>query len=143
MSQAPGTNVGVFGAVFVGGLVGTALRLALDLALPHEADSIGWSTIIVNVLGSFVLGLMVSWLWSRPALPEWVKAGLGAGVLGSFTTFSAISVSAAVAGLSGNIETAILDVAFSLILGLIAAATGIYLGSRLNRSASKTAGGDR
>jgi CrcB protein len=72
-------------AVFAGGLVGTSLRLGADALL---GDPIG--TLIVNVAGSFVLGLLVSVLWSRA--PEWMRAGLGAGLLGSFTTFSALAV---------------------------------------------------
>ena len=117
-------------AVFLGGIVGTGLRFGLDLSMPHSVAEPGWSTIIVNVVGSFALGLLTATLWQRPSTPAWLKAGLGAGVLGSFTTFSAVAVSVAIAGMSGSIEAAIIDLGFSLVLGLVAAALGIMTGSK-------------
>ncbi|BDZ55146.1 hypothetical protein GCM10025870_22190 [Agromyces marinus] len=43
-------------AVFVGGLAGTGLRLALDVLLPHPDHGFPWSTFIANLVGTFVLG---------------------------------------------------------------------------------------
>ena len=78
-------------AVLLGGLVGTGLRLGLDALLPHADDAFPWSTLLINVVGSFALGALVARVW--PIAPHWLKAGLGAGLLGSFTTFSALAVS--------------------------------------------------
>jgi fluoride exporter len=72
-------------AVLLGGAVGTSLRLGVDALLPSP-----WSTLVVNAVGSFALGLLVAALW--PRVPAWTRAGLGSGVLGSFTTFSAFTV---------------------------------------------------
>ena len=78
-------------AVLVGGAVGTALRLGIDTVIPHGDADFPVSTLAINTLGAFVLGVLVGRVWSTA--PGWLRAGLGAGLLGSFTTFSALAVS--------------------------------------------------
>lgn len=115
-------------AVLVGGALGTALRLMADAALPHEPDQVALSTLLVNTAGSFVLGVLVATVW--PRVPGWARAGLGAGLLGSFTTFSALAVSVVALAESGDSLLAVLSVAVSLALGLLAAGAGLALGRR-------------
>jgi CrcB protein len=115
-------------AVFVGGLIGTGLRLGIDALLPHQAPgSFPWSTLIVNVTGSLALGFLVARVW--PAAPAWARAGLGAGLLGSFTTFSALIVSLVELSFAFP-AVAVLYLGMSLVLGLGAAWLGLRLGSR-------------
>ncbi len=118
-------------AVYLGGIIGTALRFGVDVALPHEASTVGWSTIIVNIVGSFVLALLTTTAWRTASFPAWAKAGLGAGVLGSFTTYSAVAIGTALAALSGHVEIAFINLSFSLLFGLFAAALGIAVGNRI------------
>jgi CrcB protein len=115
-------------AVFCGGLIGTGLRLGVDALLPHTSPgSFPLSTLLINVLGSFALGLLVARVW--PAAPGWLRYGLGTGVLGAFTTFSAVVVS--LIQLSGeNPGIAALYLFASLLLGLGAAWLGLRLGNR-------------
>lgn len=115
-------------AVAAGALVGTGLRLGVDVLLPHGGGQFPVGTFLVNIVGSLALGFLVARVW--PTAPEWLRAGLGPGVLGSFTTFSALAVSAVELTASGDAGSAILYVAASLIGGIAAAATGIRLGSR-------------
>jgi CrcB protein len=119
-------------AVFGGGLLGTGLRLLLDGVIPHSDSQFPLSTFLINIAGSFVLGLLVSGLWLRK-VPSLVKAGVGPGLLGSFTTFSAL-VLAEVLLTSANplgFASAALYLVLSLVLGLGAALAGILLGSRI------------
>ena len=111
-------------AVAIGGVLGTAARLGLDTLLPHPHDGFPWSTLIVNVVGSLVLGFLVARVW--PSAPDWLRAGLGAGVLGSFTTFSAVAVSM----IELALPVAVLYLAVSVVLGLLAALLGLRLGRR-------------
>ena len=111
-------------AVAIGGVLGTAARLGIDAVLPHPHDVFPWSTLIVNVVGSLALGFLVARVW--PTAPEWLRAGLGAGVLGSFTTFSAV----AVAMIELPLATAAVYLAVSVLLGLVAALLGLRLGRR-------------
>lgn len=112
-------------AVAAGGMLGTALRVGIDLLLPHADRDLPVATLLVNVLGSFVLGALVSRVW--PVAPEWVRAGLGTGLLGAFTTFSALAVSLVTLGPT---PVALLYLALSVVLGLAAAFAGLALGRR-------------
>lgn len=102
--------------------------MAADAWLPHAASAPPVSTLVVNTLGSLVLGLLVGRVW--PVAPAWMRAGLGTGLLGSFTTFSAITV--AVVGLSDLGEWAFTlgFAAASVGLGLAAAWLGLSVGRR-------------
>ena len=107
-------------AVFFGGLVGTGARLAIDALVGQPA-----STLAINVVGSFALGLLVARVWSSAA--PWLRAGLGAGLLGSFTTFSALAVTIVTLGFTFS---AVLYLVLSIGLGLLAALAGLRLGRR-------------
>lgn len=112
-------------AVVIGGLLGTGLRLAASaLVVPESAFP--WSTLLVNVVGSFALGFLVARVW--PTAPSWLRAGLGAGVLGSFTTFSAVVVSLLTLTGAGLTLLAAAYLVASLVLGLAAALAGVRLG---------------
>ena len=81
---------------------------------------------IANIVGSFVLALVVAELWAPS--PLWARAGLGAGLLGSFTTFSALAVAAVHLIGADQWLPAVIYVAATLVLGLAAAAFGLRLG---------------
>ena len=116
-------------AVFVGGLIGTTLRVLIDASLVHDLDEFALSTLLVNTVGSFVLGLLVAALWSR--VPGWVRVGLGPGILGSFTTFSALAGSVVALAQTGDIVAAVLSIVLSIGFGMLAAWAGLALGARL------------
>ena len=106
-------------AVTTGGMLGTGARLAIDSLVGQPA-----STLAINVVGSFALGLLVARVWSSAA--PWARAGLGAGLLGSFTTFSALAVTLVTLAFTWG---AALYLGLSLALGLLAAWAGLRLGS--------------
>jgi CrcB protein len=113
-------------AIVVGGLVGTGLRLGIDALLPHADDAFPWSTLLINVVGSFALGALVARVWQ--IAPHWLKAGLGAGLLGSFTTFSALAVSLVTLAEADEWLLAAGYLSVSLVAGLGAATVGLFLG---------------
>jgi CrcB protein len=115
-------------AVLAGGALGTGARLLVDVVLPHGGSTFPVGTLLVNLVGSFLLAYLVTRVW--PAVPEWVRAGLGPGLLGSFTTFSALAVSAVELTTVGAAPVAIAYLAVSLVGGIAAAALGIRLGAR-------------
>jgi len=120
-------------AVAVGGAIGTGLRFALDLAFATQDGLFPVSTLIANIAGSFALALIVAELWRSS--PAWARAGLGAGLLGSFTTFSALAIAAVHLIDADQWLPALIYVAATLVLGLAAAAFGLYLG--VNRARSR------
>ena len=112
-------------AVLLGGLIGTGLRLGFDALLPHDPQQFPVSTLLINLLGSFALGLLVARVW--PTAPPWLRFGLGTGVLGSFTTFSAVMASLLTLTPASPL-LALAYLAASLIGGLGAAALGLRAG---------------
>ena len=113
-------------AVLLGGALGTALRLGIDTLLPHTDAAFPFSTLLVNTVGAFALGALVARVW--PVAPDWLRAGLGAGLLGSFTTFSAIAVTLISMTSTGEWMPAALYLAATLLLGLGAAWLGLRAG---------------
>ncbi len=76
--------------VGLGGFIGSTLRFALSNSISSEKFPYG--TLLVNIIGSFILGYLVfSLAFSGANAEEW-KAFLGIGVLGAFTTMSTFSV---------------------------------------------------
>ena len=116
-------------AAFVGGIIGTALRYGADALIPHTNTTFPVSTLLVNVIGSFLLAVLVARVWSHAS--SWLRAGLGTGLVGSFTTFSAVMVSVVAQAASGLWILAVGYLILSLALGFGAAALGLRLGRRI------------
>jgi len=114
-------------AVVIGGILGTGLRLALDQLIAPDS-AFPWATLLINVVGSLVLGYLVARVW--PVAPAWLRAGLGTGLLGSFTTFSALIVALLTLTASGMAPLAVVYLVATLVLGFAAALLGVRLGVR-------------
>jgi len=113
-------------AVVLGGILGTGLRLALDQVVAPDS-AFPWATLLINLVGSFALGFLVARVW--PTAPAWLRAGLGTGLLGSFTTFSAVIVSLLTLTAAGMTLLAVTYLVASLVLGFAAALAGVRLGA--------------
>ena len=82
----------------------------------------------INVVGSFLLGMLVVAHWASPQ----TRSVLGVGFLGGFTTFSTFSVQAFLDVRAGEPGKALVLVGASVVLGLAAAAGGYYLARALS-----------
>ena len=119
-------------AVAAGGLVGSELRYGLGLAFPDPAGSVPWTTLWINVVGSFVLAaLTTSWM-ARPHTAFWLRAGLGPGLL-------AVDQLAR----DGQHMVWIAYLGLSLLLGLLSAALGWRLGKLTGRLSTPDGSGSR
>ena len=115
-------------AVAVGGAVGAALRHLADRAVSARQERpFPLGTVLVNVLGSFVLGV-VSGL-GMVLGPEWTVA-LGTGLCGGFTTFSTAMVDAVRLARERRGAAALAVVLGTLLWALLAVAAGMTLGAR-------------
>lgn len=115
-------------ALLVGGagLAGVMARYGLTRLTLHS-DALIWTTVGINVFGSFLLGLLAAEHWfSRD-----VREALGVGFLGGFTTFSTFSVQIVLEVDAGNSSKATAYLAASVAGGIAAAAAGYVLGRRL------------
>lgn len=125
VAQPERTGWKIWVAVAVGGLLGTEARYLLGLQFPEPPDAFPWTTLAINVAGSFVLGWLTAHWATATRGSRWLRAGLGPGLLGSFTTFSAVALA--------TIATPVLLIPYlglSLALGLASAAAGIAAGQR-------------
>jgi CrcB protein len=76
----------------VGGALGALARWGLTEALPHSPGSWPWATLLENVLGCLLIGVLLAVLLARFPSSPWLRPFLAVGVLGGFTTYSTFAV---------------------------------------------------
>ncbi|HEX6843628.1 MAG TPA: CrcB family protein [Actinomycetota bacterium] len=115
--------VGVFGAL------GALARYGLDLGLSRVWPSrFPVGTFVINVVGSFALGVLFALVDAHPPQTTWLRPGLGAGFLGAFTTFSTFSLQTVLLLETGEAGLAALYAGASLAAGLLAVWGGLTVG---------------
>lgn len=124
--------------VMAGSALGGILRFGLTRLTLGWNSSFPWSTIAVNILGSFVIGyfgtLTVS--GSRFAVSENMRLFVMVGVCGGFTTFSSFSLQSFDLLREGAWWRALLNIGLSVVLCLTAVAVGHILAHRINGTAA-------
>jgi CrcB protein len=114
--------------VFVGAGIGGMLRHGANLlGLRLAGEAFPYATLVVNVLGSFAMGLVAGVFMLKADLPLSLRLFLATGVLGGFTTFSAFSLDAVAIYERGEPAMAALYVAASVILSIAALWAGLSL----------------
>ena len=115
--------------VFLGAGIGGALRHGVNVwAVRAFGYAFPFGTLIVNVLGSFIMGLLVGFFAFRAGLvPQHARLFLTTGVLGGFTTFSAFSLDAALLLERHSYSMAIAYVVGSMFASLVALFVGLAL----------------
>jgi len=112
--------------VALGSAIGGCLRYALGRAIVDSTTTFPWSTLLINILGSFVMGFFgtLTLTGSRFAVPEPVRIFIMIGLCGGFTTFSAFSLQTYDLLRAGDWVRALGNVALSVLLCLGAVALG-------------------
>jgi CrcB protein len=116
--------------VFLGAGIGGALRHGVNVGCARMCGTaFPWGTLTVNVLGSFIMGVLAAWLafkagegWSQP-----LRLFLTTGILGGFTTFSAFSLDAVLIWERGQVGLAVAYVAASVLLSIAGLVAGLGL----------------
>lgn len=118
--------------IAAGGSVGAVLRFLTQATVYEFVDrSFPYGTLVVNVMGSFLMGLLSIFLVEKLNLSaEWHMAIL-IGVLGSFTTFSTFSIETLVLFEQGDIIKAMANVILSVILCISFVWLGAYCAKQL------------
>ena len=108
------------GAVAAGGALGALARYLISTAWPHPVAGFPWSTLVINFVGSLLIGAVIAVVGHRPV----PRAFLATGVLGGFTTFSAYAVETRDLLAAGRIGLAALYALGTLAGALLAVAIG-------------------
>ena len=116
--------------VFLGAGIGGALRHGVNVAAWRWlGGGFPAGTMIVNIAGSFAMGLLAGWFLLRPGYSQEARLFMTTGILGGFTTFSAFSLDAALLVERGAWGWA----AFYAIGSVAAAIAALFLGLALIR----------
>jgi len=111
-------------AVALGGALGASARYALSERFPAATRSFPWATFCINVSGSFVLGLVLTFVLERWPPTRYVRPFVAIGVLGAYTTFSTFSVETDLLIRNGHAMVGLVYVLASLVAG----GASVYLG---------------
>ncbi|AEA22851.1 fluoride efflux transporter CrcB [Pseudonocardia benzenivorans] len=114
-----------FGAVAVGGAIGAIGRWAVGLAIPTPPGSFPWATFGINVLGCFLIGVVVVAVTELTDPHPLARPFLATGILGGFTTFSTYSVDAQHLVAAHRIGSAFGYLGLTLVAAVIAAWAGL------------------
>ncbi len=115
-------------AAALGGALGALGRWGVAEALPSEPDAWPWATLLVNLTGCLVLGLLIGLVFARSPDSPWLRPFLGTGVLGGYTTFSAFAVETVQLTDAGRPGVAAGYVLVSVVGGVAASALGLLAG---------------
>jgi CrcB protein len=114
--------------VGLGGALGAMARHGVgSLVLRTAGDGFPWGTLLINVLGSFLIGVFVGILALVGQWSQEIRLFAVVGVLGGFTTFSAFSLESVLLFEKGQIGAALLYVTGSVLGSVLATLLGLYL----------------
>lgn len=128
-------------AVAAGGALGGTARYGVTRIVADGAGGFPWSTLLVNTVGSLVLGSAVAVAATRWPAAHRLLAFAGVGVCGGFTTWSTFMTDAVLLGRDGHGAMAAGYLVVTLVAGLAAMVSGLLVGRRL--AAAAGGGGDR
>ncbi len=124
-------RLGDVGLVFAGGMLGTLARYVLTLAIP-PAGAVPVATVVINVVGAFGLGWLVEALVRRgddSGARRALRLFAGTGILGGFTTYSALAVDTDGLLVASQVGAGVLYAVLTVVVGAAASLAGIAIGS--------------
>lgn len=119
----------------MGGFLGSAARYAAGVGLTRASAVLAFpiATLLVNVLGSLLIGVFLAFTLTRNTLTEDARVFFVVGVLGGFTTFSSFSMDTLLLWRESGAARAGANVLFNVLLCLFA----VWLGDSLGRALAR------
>jgi fluoride exporter len=117
-------------AVGVAGSIGAIARYGIDgIIVQKSGGPFPWGTFLINISGSFVLGLLFAVLVEgRVAVAPWIRTASTVGLVGAYTTFSTLTLETFRLVEDGSYILAGANAVGSLTLGLVAVYLGVVVG---------------
>ncbi len=128
-TPAPPLSATVLLVVALGGAIGSVARYGAGVVMAPHTTTFPWATLLVNVLGAFLIGWFAR-LFAAPDADHVMRLALTTGFCGGFTTFSTLSAETVAMVQQGKTGRAAAYIALSLTLGLAATFAGLAAGSR-------------
>lgn len=110
--------------VGIGGFIGAVCRYLIGLIPLKEGTIFPIKTLIVNILGCFIIGIIAALAAKNNSLNPKIILFLKVGICGGFTTFSSFALETSDLMKSGNIDISLFYIILSIVLGLLAVFAG-------------------
>jgi CrcB protein len=115
-------------SIGIGATVGASCRYYIGLLSIHYlGKAFPYGTLISNVIGSFIAGILVVFVLEKLFLSETYRLMLLVGLTGSLTTMSALSIESIEMLSGGSYSQALLNILLNIALSLLAASLGVML----------------
>jgi CrcB protein len=116
-------------AIALAGGLGALARYGVEgIVSRHTSTTFPWGTFVVNVTGSFLVGLVFTALTQRALLPPWTRSAATIGFLGAYTTFSTLSFETYRMLEDGARGLAVANAVGTIAAGLLAVYAGVVAG---------------
>ncbi len=120
-------------AVAIGGAIGAMARHGVSRISMHIlGPNFPWGTLSVNIIGSFAMGLLISWFAIKEPTSPALRAFFTVGILGAFTTFSTFSLDV----VTLYRDRTIFDAGGYLLASVVLSISGLLLGLLIGRQVS-------
>jgi CrcB protein len=126
-----GLSLAVLLVIALGGALGTLARFLLDTTFVQGSGHLPTVTLVINLSGSLAIGLLVPVIERSAPHHPLLRPFLIVGLLGGWTTYSALAVSAITLAQDGHATTSVLYLAATLVGGTALVVIGHALGRRL------------
>ena len=129
----PRIHTTVVAVIALGGALGALTRWVVAEALPHDTGAFPWATLLTNVTGCFLIGVLMVLVVERWPEHLHVRPFFGTGLLGGFTTFSTYVVDTRTLLAAGHEALGAVYLLGTLAVGLMAVVAGLRVTERVIR----------
>lgn len=121
-------SISIITSIALGGAIGAVARYLIDRLFSLILGPGILGILIVNISGSFLLGIVSAMILEQDQWPTEVKLFISVGILGSYTTFSTLMLTSTQLANNGDLWKALLNISASLLFGILATIFGIFIG---------------
>jgi len=136
-------GLSVLAVIAAGGALGASTRYGVALALPHGPSGWPWSTLLINLTGCLLIGVLMVLILEVWVAHRLIRPFLGVGVLGGYTTFSTYAVETQQLIGAGRAGLALCYMVGTAIAALVAVQVGITVTRVTAVRTAKERGGER